>query len=369
LKGCDVIVANRNESNSRFKFIIAGVFAVIIIVVIFSSVNARKAPTQKEGGLFPLRITDSTAPSTFEVAERLTGVNIMREQGIDLQPVIIQGGEGGTVSMQAMLANQIDVSGGSPSIWVNAVSQGAKVRLVAVNVTTPEPEYSGMLVLENSDIRNIKDLAGKKIAINVLGASAEFVLRMFLRSNGLRFEDVQVVVLKAAQQEQALRSGQVDGALWTASGGVEFDRALDAGGLRRLPGTAHEESSGKLAATGYGFQQEFIDRHPDIVRGFVKANDAANRVVYGAYLKDPERVRRVYAEISTEKGANPELAKYYRGSRWAPSNEKLRDYDIQFWIDNLEEGGTIEKGKVKPSDVYTNEYFPGEPLILDILDE
>jgi ABC-type nitrate/sulfonate/bicarbonate transport system substrate-binding protein len=145
--------------------------------------------------------------------------------------------------------------------------------------------------------------------------------------------------------------------------------ALDSGGLRRVPGTAHEESSVKLLATAYGFTQEFIEQHPDVVRGFVKANDAANRAVYAAYLKDPERVRRVYAEISTEKGSNPELAKYYRGSRWAPSNEKIRDYDMQFWIDNMEEGNSIERGKVKPSDVYTNEFFPDEPLVLDILEE
>jgi ABC-type nitrate/sulfonate/bicarbonate transport system substrate-binding protein len=358
------------KSNANFKFAAASLFAVIIIAVVLLSINARKAPVQKEGGLFPLRIAQSSEPTTLEIAEKLSGRDILQELGIEQIPVVIQGGEGGTVTMQALLANQIDVSGGSISIWVNAVSQGAKVRLVTVTNTTQNPDYSGMLVLEDSDIHEIKDLKGKKIAINVLGAEAEFVMRTFLPRDGLAWDDLQVVILRAAQQEQALRSKQVDGAIWTSSGGIEYDRAVDSGGVRKVPGTSSHEARGKkMVNTAQGFRAEFIAEHPEIVKAFVTANDAAIRLIWNAYKKDPDRVRRVYAEIASEKGSNPELAKYYREPRWAPSNEILHDDDVWFWIDNLEANGTIEKGKVKASDVYTNDFFPAEPVILELTKE
>jgi ABC-type nitrate/sulfonate/bicarbonate transport system substrate-binding protein len=364
----NAVVAS-NKSNSGFKLKIIAVSIALLIAVAFISVWARKPPEQEPGGLYPLRVSQSTAPTTFEIANKLTGRDILADHGIKELPVVIQGGEGGTITMQALLANQIDVSGGSISIWVNAVNQGAKVRLVAVTNTTQNPDYSGMLVLEDSDIHEIKDLAGKKIAINVLGAEAEFVMRTFLPRGGLSWDDLQVVILTAAQQEQALRSKQVDAAIWTSSGGIEFDRAMDAGGVRKVPGTSSHEARGKkMVNTSQGFREDFIAAHPDVVRGFVAASDAAIRAIWNAYKKDPEKVQRIYAEIAEEKGSNPELAKYYREPRWAPENQTLHDDDIQFWIDNLEANGTIEKGKVKPSDVYTNEFFPNEPIVLDILD-
>jgi ABC-type nitrate/sulfonate/bicarbonate transport system substrate-binding protein len=362
--------AEINKSNTKFKLLIVGAFVVIIAGIALVSLFATrsKVPVAAAGEAFPIRVAESaTTPTTFEIASRLAGVDIPKKFGFQEVPVTIQGGEGGTVTMQAMLANQIDSSGGSISIWVNAVSQGAAVKLVGVTNTNQDPEYSGMLVLADSDIQTIKDLVNKKIAINTLGAEAEFVMRTFLAQNGLTWDQVQPVVLAAAQQEQALRSKQVDAALWTSSGGIEFDRAVDNGGVRRIPGTSSQEARGKkMVNTAIGFRQDFIDKHPDIVRAYVAASDAAIRLIWKAYQEDPQRVQQVYADISKEKGGNPDLAKYYRKPRWDPGNEVLHDDDIQFWISHLEESGKLAKGKVKPADVYTNDYFPKAPTVLEL---
>lgn len=356
------------KSNTRFKLLIAGAFVVVIAAIVLISIFATRRQLPGSSELFPIRVSESaTTPTTFEIASRLSGEDIPKKFGFELESVTLQGGEGGTVTMQAMLANQIDTSGGSISIWVNAASQGAAVKLVGVQNANQDPEYSGLLVLEDSDIHTIKDLVDKKIAINTLGAEAEFVTRTFLAQNGMTWEQIQPVVLAAAQQEQALRSGQVDGAIWTSSGGIEFDRAADVGGVRRIPGTSSEEARGKkMVNTAFGFREDFIQEHPDVVRNYVAASDAAIRLIWKAYQEDPDKVQQVYAEIAKEKGGNPELAKYYRKPRWDPGNEIIHDDDIQFWITNFEANGTLEKGKVKPSDVYTNDYFPKEPYVLEL---
>ncbi|HEX3048613.1 MAG TPA: ABC transporter substrate-binding protein [Bacillota bacterium] len=332
---------------------------ITIIVLFITGVGFTKGEKPKE--IIPLRVSDSTTPTNFELVKKLTGKDILKEEGVILQPITVQGGEGGTVTMQALLANNLDISGGSISIWVNVISKGAKVKLVRPVNSTEVPEYSGLLALENSGIHTIKDLIGKKIAVNVLGAEADFIIRAFLKQNGLSIKQVQLVVIPAANQEQALRTGQVDAVAWTTSGGNYFDRAVENGGVRRIPGTSSYEARGnkRMLNTAEGFRTEFIRKHPDTVRAYLKASDIATRLVLTEYQKDSERVQKAYADITEEKGGNPKLAKYYRGPRWSPKdNEFITDRDILFWIDNFVKSGILKPGQIKSSDVYTNEYLP-----------
>jgi len=309
---------------------------------------------------FSIRLSDSSVPNNYELAKKLTGRDILEEEKVMLTPITIQGGGGGTVTMQALLANNIDVAGGSISIWVNAISKGAKVKLLLPGSVTEKPEHSGLLVLEESHIHTIKDLNGKKIAVNVLGAEADFIIRTFLKQNGLSVNKVELVVVPAENQEQVLRSHQVDAIAWTTSGGTQFDRTVDHGGVRRIPGTSSFETRGNqsLLTTSEGFLEKFIKAHPDDVRRYLRAVDKARRIVWEEYQKNPERVRKVYAEISKAKGGNPELAKYYRGVRWSPENQFITDRDIQFWIEKFTEDGLLKPGQLNPSDIYTNEFNP-----------
>ncbi len=309
---------------------------------------------------FSIRVSDSSVPNNYELAEKLTGRDVLKEEKVQLTPITIQGGGGGTVTMQALLANNIDVAGGSISIWVNAVSKGAKVKLLLPGSVTEVPEHSGLLVLEESNIHTIKDLVGKRIAVNVLGAEADFIVRTFLKQNGLTVNQVELVVVPAENQEQVLRSRQVDAIAWTTSGGTQFDRTVDHGGVRRIPGTSSFETRGNLSllTTSEGFLEKFIKEHPDAVRRYLRAVDKARRIVWEEYQKNPDRVRQVYAEITKAKGGNPELAKYYRGVRWSPKNQLITDNDIQFWIEKFTEDGILKPGQVKPSDIYTNEFNP-----------
>lgn len=302
----------------------------------------------------------TTTPNSFELAQKLTGRDIIKEEGVTLERIPIQGGGGGTVTMQALLAGNIDVAGGSISVWVNAISKGAKVKLLLPGSATEKPEHSGILVLEESNIHTIKDLVGKKIAVNVLGAEADFIIRTFLKQNGLSINQVELVVVPAENQEQVLRSKQADAVAWTTSGGAQFDRTLDKGGVRRIPGTSSFETRGNLPllTTSEGFREDFVREHPGAVRKYLKAVDGARWIVWEAYQKDPDRVRAAYAEISQEKGGNPAQAKYYRGPRWSPENQFIADRDIQFWIEKFTEEGILKPGQIRPSDIYTNELNP-----------
>ena len=337
--------------------IAAAVAALLAVTGWYLAKGTRPVAAEKT---ITIRNSDSSAPSNFEIAVRLTGRDILREEGVKLQPTVVGAGGGGTVTMQALLGGDIDTAGGSISIWVNAIGKGAKVKLLLPGTATEDPEHSGLLVLRDSDIHTIRDLAGKRIAVNVLGAEADFIIRTFLKQHGLAPNQVQLIVVPSENQEQVLRGRQVDAVAWTTSGGPAFDRTVENGGVRRIPGTSSYEARGNksLLTTSEGFREEFIREHPDAVRAYLKAYDRARRIVWEEYQRDPERVRKVYAEISVAKGGNPALAKHYRGPRWSPKNQFITDQDIQFWLDNFAEDGIVKAGAVKASDVYTNEYNP-----------
>lgn len=344
--------------NNNIKFL--SIALVVIAIIGVGDFFAQKEKPIEED--VTIRGSVTTTPNELEIVEKLTGRDILEEEGVKFEPITIQGGEGGTVTMQALIANNIDTSGGSISIWVNAVGKGAKVKILYPNTITNEEisHYTGLLVLENSSINSIKDLVGKKIAVNVLGAEADFIIRAFLKQNGLSKDQVQLVVVPAENQEQVLRSKQVDAAAWTSNGGTQYDRAVERGGVRRLSGTTSYEARGNqsMITAIHGFREDFVKEHPDAVRRYIKAIDTAKRLVWEEYRKDPERVKKAYAEIAEEKGGNPKLAVYYRGPRWSPEKQFISDNDIQFWIDNFVEDGILKPGQIKPSDVYTNEFNP-----------
>ena len=333
---------------------------VVVFLLLAASIWFYTRSSQHAEGAHSIRVSDSSAPNNYELAKKLTGRDVLEEEKVVITPITIQGGGGGTVTMQAVLAGNIDVAGGSISIWVNAISKGAKVKLLLPGSVTEQPEHSGLLVLEESNIHTIKDLAGKKIAVNVLGAEADFIIRTFLKQNGLSVNKVELVVVPAENQEQVLRSRQVDAIAWTTSGGTQFDRTVDHGRVRRIPGTSSFETRGNLSllTTSEGFLEKFIKEHPDEVRRYLRAVDNARRIVWEEYQKNPDRVRKAYAEISESKGGNPELAKYYRGVRWSPDNQFIADRDIQFWIEKFTEDGLLKPDQLKPSDIYTNEFNP-----------
>lgn len=301
-------------------------------------------------------VDTATTPNNWDLVAKLTGRDILKEEDVKLQTI---SGTSTAPSYQALLSGQYDVAGWAWVGWVNVVARGGKIKAVtAPSATTKEINgRSGILVLEKSEIRSIKDLKGKTIAINTLGLLSEYVIKLMLQKNGLSPADVQLIAVPDVNEEQVLRTRQVDAVAGTTNGGTWFDLARDRGGVRVIPGTSAYELYGKdTTSTGAGFREDFIKAHPDAVRHYVTAVEKSKRIIWEAFQKDPGHVRQVYTDIAREKGGNPQLGKYYIPV--LPDATLIKDSDIQFWIDALVADGKIKPGQVKPSDIYTNEFNP-----------
>ena len=342
--------------NKKLQIVLLAAVAAIV-----AGVGWFAAHQTKKSESVAIRVLESTGPTQWELVKKLTGRDLLVEEGVKLEQIRTVQNGGGTVVLQALLANNIDTGGSAWPAWINIIARGGKIKaLLGTSVSTKDNNSGkgGLLVLDGSDIKTIKDLSGKRIAVNVLGAEADYVIREYLKKNGLSISQVELVVVPSENQEQMLRSKQVDAAAWTTNGGSYWDITVEKGGVREIPGTRNFDVKGETVFFGIGFRNDFIAKHPEVVRNYIRAYDSSRRILFDEFKKDPERVRKAHAEISLEKGGNPRMSKYYQASSWPPDFPFINDKDIQWWIDRFTADGLLKPGQVKPSDIYTNEFNP-----------
>jgi NitT/TauT family transport system substrate-binding protein len=75
-----------------------------------------------------------------------------------------------------------------------------------------DDSHGGDGLLAKSEITNVEDLKGKRVAVN-LGSVAEFFLNSVLRDHGLSEADVRLIDMRQDEAGEAMLTGQVDAAV------------------------------------------------------------------------------------------------------------------------------------------------------------
>jgi len=240
---------------------------VAIVVALASSVEA--AGETVKVGFCARTITSAAAP--FAIAEKLGfyGVAGMKVQLVPLP--------GSTDCVKLVATGDVPYSLPSIEPLPAARAQGVKAKIF---YTAYQGNIYGIAVGNDSPIRAIKDLKGKKIGVASMASGGVHVARGVLAMSGLDPEkDAQIVVVgEAAQAAALLRGGEVSAlsmydtqyALIQAAG-VPL-RMLDTGPLSRFPSNgflALEETLRKYRAQavalgkGYAMGTVFAMANPE----------------------------------------------------------------------------------------------------------
>src|SRR3954463_6467080 len=86
----------------------------------------------------------------------------------------------GPQDIQTVVTGDIDFGGAFNGAVIKLIAAKAPVKSVIGYYGTDENTWLGYYVLEDSPIKTARDLIGKKIAVNTVGAHAEFILREYL---------------------------------------------------------------------------------------------------------------------------------------------------------------------------------------------
>jgi len=91
----------------------------------------------------------------------------------------------GPQDIQTVVTGDIDIGGAFYGAIIKLIAAKAPIRAVVGYYGSDDNTYNGYFVKEDSPIKTARDLIGKKVAVNTLGAHLEFVLREYLARNGL----------------------------------------------------------------------------------------------------------------------------------------------------------------------------------------
>jgi ABC-type nitrate/sulfonate/bicarbonate transport system substrate-binding protein len=286
--------------------------------------------------------------SPIEVAEKLGYLG-------DLELKSVGAVTGGPESIQAVATGQSDLGGAFPSAIIKLIAAGGPVKAVIGQFGADKYAFSGLYVAEDSSIHSAKELIGKKIGVNTLGANSEAVLHLWLKKEGLSKEEIEavdLVVIPPVNGEEALDQGQLDGVIL---GGATREKAERDGGVRRM--FKDTEFLGSYLNTATVLSDSFIEDHPvatkELVGGLAKA-------VHYMQTEPPATVVKLGEEIAAERGReeDDEIIKYWKSVGIPGEGGLILPREFPLWIKYLEEEGELEPGKVKVAETYTNEFNP-----------
>lgn len=251
---------------------------------------------------------------------------------------------GGPESLFALASGSVDVGSAATAAVVNSIAGGNNFVAAYPSSGISKQVKSIFYVLEDSPIKSIRDIAGKTIAVNILGAHLDYAVREALRGVGLPQNAAKLVVVPGPQLEQTLRSRQVDIAAvgyWQST----FNGVLVGnGGVRAV--FDDTDVLGDLAGGFVVLRRDFIQKNPEAARHFVE--QAARAADWS--VENPEEARKLLAQILEKRGENAALAKHWVGFGMRKGGLAV-DRDVDFWIEVLEREGRLPKGKLKAADV------------------
>ena len=157
--------------------------------------------------------------------------------------------------LEALSAGSLDfgLTGDAPPIFAQAAGKD----VVYVGAEPPKPESSAILVPDNSPLKNLTQLKGKRIAVQK-GSSSHFLLVRALQKDNLKWTDIDPAYLTPSEARAAFERGSVDAwVIWDP-----FYAAAELGAKARVLSSGTGLS---LNNSFYLSSSEFARRYPETI--------------------------------------------------------------------------------------------------------
>ena len=223
----------------------------VCLLLCILSVTARHSLAAEEIKIASTGAGLSTLP--LEVAARK---GFFRDEGFDVLTITMRT----NIAVNALLTRSVEFATPSTSA-IKAASAGLPVKLVAVLLGRPD-----YFLTVKKDVKTVRDLKGKRIAIGSYGAAADLALRAVAKQDGLD-PDRELIRLQmggAAARYAALVSGSVDATILTLPYNLQAEKA----GYKDLLWFGERL---ELPLSGLAVRDESIQKNPKQVYGMIRA--------------------------------------------------------------------------------------------------
>ncbi len=242
----------------------------------------------------PEKIVIGTLPFDTEVTAYIGDVDYFKEEGLGIE---LFHGKGGPAVVEALIAGAIPLGdvGIGPAILASA--RGLPLVHPALGaIGTPMQPFSRIMVRGDSAITDVVQLKGKKLALHQRGTMEDIGLAALKKVRGIGHEDLEIVLVPAPDQPQALQHNLVDAIYALPPADAVAEHRFHA---RTLINTADF-----IPYLGYGtlaMRRDFVEAYPDAAKKVMRAwcrfcrwiddNGAAARQTVNANLALEEDLR------------------------------------------------------------------------------
>jgi len=211
----------------------------------------------------PTRLTVSETagvPSTFVAFGIEKG--FFRRHGLQID---LQTAQGGAATVPALVSGKIEVGGSNVVSLLIAASKDLPIQAIAPGTSAHgagEKDFGALMVPRDSDVHDVADLAGKRVAVNTLNNIAEVVVKASLQKAGVDPADVSLAEVDFPEMGAALAKGDVDAAfLIEPFVAAESDAA-------RIIDYSYVTTEPRMQVGAYAVSRQFAQQSPDAVKAY-----------------------------------------------------------------------------------------------------
>jgi NitT/TauT family transport system substrate-binding protein len=265
----------------RFIPFAAAVAAVSLMAAGCASANGSAAPGSVEKSNLTVAIVPADDSAGWYIAQQ---EGLFAKQGlhVNIQPAISS-----ETAIQQQLEGKYDVTDGNYVSYIQAeAQQHADLEIFAAG-SIMEPRCQVVLVPAGSPIKDVADLKGKTIGVNVPKNIGTLLVSALLRDNGMSVNEVHFKYIAFPLMAKALQDHQIDAA-WMPEPfvtgaeeqyGAEPIADLDSGATQSLP------------ISGYVVTKAWAHRYPKTLAAVRRALVQAQRIAD----TDPSAVEKAMA--------------------------------------------------------------------------
>ena len=171
---------------------ILGLWLLSLVFLVPSAISAEKLRVSYAS------VTGNTAVLTY-IAQR---AGLFEKQGLDVEIILITGGP---AAVSALLNGDVDLDLRAPIAAIQAMAHGAKLTFLLSQSNTLEYD-----VVTRPEIKDVKQLKGKKIGIIRFGGISELMVRYLFQKLGLD-ADKDIAIMQVGQARFAsMEKGAID---------------------------------------------------------------------------------------------------------------------------------------------------------------
>ncbi|MGC7099881.1 ABC transporter substrate-binding protein [Amycolatopsis lurida] len=259
-----------------------------------------------------------------------------KEAGLEVETVNSPSGQAG---LTKLIAGDVDISYGGdiPFVMANATGS-ADIKFVA-EASSGKPNTMMILTVPTSPVKNVQDLAGKKIAINGEKGVSDTLTKSVMKANNVDFSKVTWVTLPFPEISGAIARGDVDAGFLVEPFITQASKSV--GTVPVVDASSGPTQDFPISA--YGATAKFVNENPKTVEAFQRAMARATKEAE-ADRKIVEPLMVEFAKIDADTASLASLTKFE--SKLDPARlQRVPDLMLEFGIitQKVDAAGMIAK--------------------------